>query len=67
MFSSIGFETQEIAVANRTVLNVVLQEETAGLDEVVVIGYGTVRKRDLTGSVTSVKAEDIVRNSNSVV
>jgi TonB-linked SusC/RagA family outer membrane protein len=62
VFSSIGFETQEIAAANRTTLNVVLKEGTAGLEEVVVIGYGTVKKRDLTGSVTSVKAEDIVRN-----
>ncbi|MFA4870567.1 MAG: TonB-dependent receptor [Pedobacter sp.] len=59
VFSSIGFETQEIAASGRTTLNVVLKEGTAGLDEVVVIGYGTVKKRDLTGSVVSVKSEEI--------
>ena len=59
IFSSIGFETQEIAVSGRTTLNVALKEGTAGLDEVVVIGYGTTKKRDLTGSVVSVKSEEI--------
>jgi TonB-linked SusC/RagA family outer membrane protein len=59
IFSSIGFETQEITVSGRTTLNVVLKEGTAGLEEVVVIGYGTVKKRDLTGSVVSVKSEEI--------
>lgn len=59
IFSSIGFETQEIAASGRTTLNVVLREGTAGLDEVVVIGYGTTKKRDLTGSVVSVKSEEI--------
>ncbi|SMC39917.1 SusC/RagA family TonB-linked outer membrane protein [Pedobacter africanus] len=59
IFSSIGFGTKEVAVSGRTTLNVTLEEGTAGLDEVVVIGYGTTKKRDLTGSVVSVKSEEI--------
>lgn len=60
VFSSIGFVSQELPVTGPT-LNVVLAENTKALDEVVVIGYGTVRKRDLTGAVYSVKAEDITK------
>ncbi|HET8829013.1 MAG TPA: TonB-dependent receptor, partial [Pelobium sp.] len=58
----LGFETQEIS-ANMGMqsLNITLLSSTSNLNEVVVIGYGTVKKRDLTGSVASVKAEDIVR------
>ncbi|MDR1675301.1 MAG: TonB-dependent receptor [Tannerella sp.] len=52
--SYIGYVTQEIAVGNRTQLQIVLQEDLQTLEEVVVIGYGTVRKSDLTGSVASV-------------
>lgn len=59
IFSSIGFATKEVAVSGRTTLNITLEEGTAGLDEVVVIGYGTTKKRDLTGSVVSVKSEEI--------
>lgn len=65
VFSSVGFDTQEIAAANRTSLNVTLVEGTSGLDEVVVIGYGTVKKRDLTGSVVSVKPEQITARPGS--
>lgn len=62
VFSSVGFTAQEHAAGNRTVINVVLSDAASGLDEVVVIGYGTVKRRDLTGSIASVKAEDIVRS-----
>lgn len=58
-FSFVGMKTQEIAVKGKTNIKVVLEEESIGLDEVVAIGYGTVKKRDLTGSVTSVKSAEI--------
>ena len=59
LFSFIGMVSQEIAVNNQTVINVTMQEDLLGLDEVVVIGYGTVKRKDLTGAVSSVKSEDI--------
>lgn len=57
--SSIGFTQQSIAVNGRTTLNVILEVDIAELSEVVVIGYGSVRKSDITGSVESVKAVDL--------
>ena len=59
VFSSIGFETQTINVAGQTELNVTMVASSAGLDQVVVVGYGTRRKSDLTGSVGSVKASQL--------
>jgi len=59
VFSFVGMRTEEVAVGNQTTINVTLEEETIGIDEVVAIGYGTVRKSDLTGSVSSVKAEEL--------
>lgn len=56
--SYVGFSKKEIQVGNQTDLNIILEENTASLEEVVVIGYGTVKKKDLTGSVSTVKAED---------
>ncbi len=68
IFSFVGMKTQEIIVENRLEINVVMQEETIGLDEVVAIGYGTVRKNDLTGAIGSVKSENLVsRGSTSVM
>lgn len=62
VISYLGFKQQEIAVsANQRSVQVRLATDAAALEEVVVIGYGTVRKRDLTGSVASVKAEEIVQ------
>lgn len=60
-FSYIGYATKEIPVNNQIQINVVLEAGNA-LDEVVVIGYGTQRKSDLTGSVASVSAEDVAIN-----
>ncbi len=57
--SYLGYETQNVSVSNQRNYNVRLQPESKGLDELVVIGYGTVKKRDLTGAVTSVKSQDI--------
>ncbi|MDP4276834.1 MAG: TonB-dependent receptor [Bacteroidota bacterium] len=50
----IGYKPQEIAVKNRTSIDIILSENTTMLDELVVIGYGSVRKKDLTGSVSSI-------------
>ena len=58
-FSFVGMRTQEVNLDGRTTLSVVMAEETIGLDEVVAIGYGTVRKSDLTGSVSSVTSREI--------
>ncbi|MDD3854010.1 MAG: TonB-dependent receptor plug domain-containing protein, partial [Syntrophomonadaceae bacterium] len=58
-FSFVGMRSQEIPVSGRTTFNVVMEEETIGLDEVVAIGYGTQRKATLTGSVATVDAEFI--------
>ena len=49
-FSFVGMKMQEIAVGNQTTLNVILADQSIGLEEVVAIGYGVARKRDLTGS-----------------
>jgi TonB-linked SusC/RagA family outer membrane protein len=59
IISYLGYITQEISVGNNAVFNIVLQEDTKTLDEVIVIGYGTSRKKDITGSVASVRADDL--------
>lgn len=61
VFTMIGYKRQEIAVGNATKLNVVLSDESQTLSEVVVVGYGTQRRKDVTGSVVSVKG-DAFRN-----
>lgn len=65
VISSIGFEDQEIKVGDRTILNVVMKESTKIQDEVVVIGYGTAAKRDLTGSITKVMGKEVADKPNS--
>ncbi|MFD2967009.1 SusC/RagA family TonB-linked outer membrane protein [Sphingobacterium bambusae] len=57
VYSYVGYITQRIAVANRSVVNVELLGDRAALDEVVVVGYGTIRATDLTGSVSKVNGE----------
>jgi TonB-linked SusC/RagA family outer membrane protein len=58
--SFIGMKAVEIVIANRTTVNITLTEETIGLEDVVVIGYGTVRKSDVTGALTTV-SEKIIK------
>ncbi len=58
-FSFIGMKTQEVKIGTQTTINVVLTEESIGLDEVIAIGYGTMKKSDLTGSVSQIKSEAI--------
>ncbi|WP_308777103.1 TonB-dependent receptor [uncultured Bacteroides sp.] len=57
--SFVGFKTQEIPVNGKTSFNIILKEDTEVLDEVVVIGYGTARKSDVTGSIASVGGEQL--------
>jgi TonB-linked SusC/RagA family outer membrane protein len=59
VFSYVGYISQEIQVANRSVIDVKLAADTKALEEVVVVGYGTMKKSDVTGAITSVKAQDI--------
>ena len=63
MFSFIGMQTQKVSVSNAN--NVVMYDDTIGLEEVVAVGYGTMKKSDLTGSITQVKAEDLISVSAS--
>lgn len=65
-FSFVGYVTQEIEIGNQTTINVKLLPDNAELDEVIVVGYGTQKKSDVTGSVTSVAQErlDLVPNRN---
>ena len=65
VFSSVGYEATEEVVKGRTEINVSLKTSTKGLDEVVVIGYGTASKRDLTGSIVKVSGKDIADKPNT--
>ncbi len=61
VFSFIGFESQTIEVNNQSTIDVTLSESAQALDEVVVIGYGTQQKKDLTGAVVNVQAEEVMK------
>ena len=67
VFSYIGMASQEISVKGRTVIDVHLKQDNKLLDEVVVIGYGTSKRSDLTGSVVSIKSDDIMQTPTSDV
>ncbi|MEJ7769693.1 MAG: SusC/RagA family TonB-linked outer membrane protein, partial [Chitinophagaceae bacterium] len=59
LFSSIGFESMELPVADGNPVNVVLKDEAKGLNDIVVVGYGTVKKTDLTGAVSSLRSDKL--------
>ncbi len=59
-FSFVGMKTQEVTIGAKSEYNVVLIEETVGIEEVVAIGYGTQKKKDLTGSVSNISAEKLL-------
>ena len=59
VFSFVGYESQEIEVGGQTTINVILNEETRALEEVVVIGYGTMKKAHLTGAVDKLEGTDL--------
>ncbi|HWK98392.1 MAG TPA: TonB-dependent receptor plug domain-containing protein, partial [Parapedobacter sp.] len=61
VYTSVGYETLEVVVGNQTRIDVALSEDVALLDEVVVVGYGSQKKKELTGSVTGLKERDLNR------
>ncbi|SEO61927.1 TonB-linked outer membrane protein, SusC/RagA family [Flavobacterium sp. CF108] len=68
IISYLGFQTQEVSAAGKTTINVSLAEQSNSLNEVVVVGYGSVKKTDLTGSVSTISAATITeRNTTSAL
>ena len=65
VFSFMGMQPQEIAIAGKTTFNISLSEDMVGLDEVVVVGYGTQKKKDVTGAITSI-SEKAIQERNPV-
>ncbi|HJX72075.1 MAG TPA: carboxypeptidase-like regulatory domain-containing protein, partial [Bacteroidales bacterium] len=61
MFSSVGYIAEEVAVRGRSVINILLVPDVETIDEVVVIGYGTVKRKDLTGSIATMSGEELER------
>ncbi|WP_346881726.1 TonB-dependent receptor [uncultured Algibacter sp.] len=60
IFSYVGYKTQEVSIGGQSSIKVVMVEDAASLDEVVIVGYGTSNKRELTGSVSTIKGADLV-------
>ena len=67
VFSFIGYQAQTVSAVGRTIIDIVLAEETINIDELVVIGYGTTRKSDLTGSVSVVTSEELSRTPAATI
>ena len=67
VFSFIGMKSQEITIGTKTTINVSMQEESIGIEEVVAVGYGVQKKATLTGAVSSIKGADIVTTKNENV
>ena len=67
VFTFIGYETQSVQVSGRTVVNVSLAPETTGLEEVVVIGYGTAKKETLTGAVANIQSEELAATKSTTM
>lgn len=65
VFSYVGYKTKTVKVGTQTFLNVMLEEDSEILEELVVIGYGTVKKSDLTGAITSIKASDLENSASA--
>lgn len=65
--SFVGYKTQEVAVKGKTLINITLIEDSQMLEETVVIGYGSVKKRDLTGAVSSLKSEDLLKTNPTTI
>lgn len=59
VFSFVGYESQELTVGNRSNMQILLKSDVKALSEVIVVGYGTQKRSDLTGSVSSIKADDV--------
>ena len=67
VFSYLGYTTQEVNVSNTSNVNLIMIPDQTQLDEVVVVGYGTVLKKDVTGALTSVKVKDNVANQSGTI
>jgi len=65
VFSYLGFVSKEILINNQTTINVNMEEDSSTLDEIVIVGYGTQRKKEVTGAVGSVKAEELEKVTTS--
>mgnify|MGYP002681903602 FL=1 len=64
LFSFVGMKAQEVAVAGKSTINIKLEEESIGLEEVVAIGYTTRKKGEVTGSISTVSSESLERSGN---
>ncbi len=64
-FSYVGYQSQIIEIGNQTEIDVALEIDAVGLEEVVVVGYGTMRKQDLTGSISQINAEELATEATS--
>jgi TonB-linked SusC/RagA family outer membrane protein len=67
IFSSIGYTSQEVEINGRSTINIAMAEDIQSLEEVVVVGYGTVKKKDLTGAVGRIEAEDFEKQASTSV
>lgn len=67
VFSSIGYVTQEVSVGNQSVIDITLVADVTSLEEIVVIGYGTQEKKDLTGAIVNVQADEVAKYKPSSV
>ncbi|MFT4733250.1 MAG: TonB-linked SusC/RagA family outer membrane protein [Sediminicola sp.] len=67
VFSYMGYKTMEVPIDNQTVINVFLHEDITSLDEIIVVGYGTQRKKDLTSAISIVKSDQIQKRQATTV
>lgn len=65
LFSFVGMKSQEIIVGNKTKIDIVLDDEAIGIEEVVAVGYGTMKKGEVTSSITSIKSENFIQGAVS--
>lgn len=65
IFKIVGMKTVEVPVSNKSIINVTMEDDNQMLDEVVVVGYGTVKKRDLTGSIASIASSEIANRPST--
>ncbi|MCF7561570.1 TonB-dependent receptor [Sabulilitoribacter multivorans] len=66
VFSYLGFKTVEIAIADKTTINVSLQDDVESLDEIVIVGYGTQKKESVVGAITQVKGEELMERAAGI-
>lgn len=67
VFSFIGMKTQEIDAAGRTAIDVIMESENIGLEELIVVGYGVQKKESVTGSISSIQSDDVARTTASSI